>query len=185
MTDHRAHEAFDRANARREATPKDSQYSTFYSGFFDGWYARESAATMRHPTDIEIIDDMIAAAQARAERSHDQSLKLLLESRGRERLIAAQKIALESQGKNPEDAPLYRRIIMQRNEIRRLTAENEKLSEQSANIAYLLDRRADKEAPNAAEALRFKGKIIRDGTTLPENMLGATAPTPAEGTTSV
>jgi len=40
-------------------------------------------------------------------------------------------------------------------------------------IADLLIRRADKEAPNAKEALRFMAGVVRSGDDLPESMLGA------------
>ena len=40
-------------------------------------------------------------------------------------------------------------------------------------IADLLIRRADKEAPNAAESLRFMAGVVRSGDDLPESMLGA------------
>lgn len=41
-----------------------------------------------------------------------------------------------------------------------------------ASIAELLKRRAEKEAPNAAEALRFMAGVIRDDQKLPSRMLG-------------
>ena len=40
-------------------------------------------------------------------------------------------------------------------------------------IAELLIRRADKESPNAKEALRFMAGVVRSGDDLPESMLGA------------
>lgn len=40
-------------------------------------------------------------------------------------------------------------------------------------IADLLELRAQKEAPNAAEALRFMAQAIRENRKLPEHMLGS------------
>ena len=49
-------------------------------------------------------------------------------------------------------------------------------------IAELLIRRADKEAPNAKEALRFMAGVVRSGDDLPESMLGAVPVEPETGT---
>lgn len=137
--DHRANTHYHRwVGEQQEAGLAVERSMEVWNPFMAGWNARQAVALGAFKSDggdIDIVDDYVKNAQSHADRAWEQNIALRRSNYGLQHLIDAWRLAKEEQrqqkydirdGKiDPRDVdlPLWKRISMQRKELKALHRE--------------------------------------------------------------
>lgn len=110
--------------------------AAIYAHYVAGWKARTRAAvtSVYSDEDASLVREIIDGYEAHARRIAGLRFSDWEKTRELERRVIAQGEMLRSRGLDPLDAPLWRRIAMQRREIKRLTGEADRLSGELARL---------------------------------------------------
>lgn len=134
--DKRTHSAWEAWTVRQREEDPAVEYSDLapaYRPFMDGWHARTEAAMRVLPdADMAIVQDQIDMLRKGNKRIFDMLVQRNSNDRMHSRMVDALRRQVAMLRGDPIDAPAYRRIIMQRQEIKRITNENADLRIQLA-----------------------------------------------------